>query len=184
LVYTPDLWRISGVKPVRSERQATNMNLRVTRIRFILAAAAVGLMISTAMAVGAQPKKGSYSYTSINGASGYPTYQVYFSVVGGAENRKLKNFTAQAGYLCGDPVSMGTIRVKNNGSFNGAGNAEDLGGNLYSARVSGKFKTKTKATGTLSAPCLGNAGDFTAKKGGFEVCVPAGPGCRALSTRE
>jgi hypothetical protein len=156
--------------------------VRASAIRnlIIIMVASLGLTLSSAIpAGGAQPKTGGYGYTVINGASGYATFVLTFKVKGDPGHLKVKKFWFAAFYACGSPVTVKAMRIKPSGKFRGTGKGEDLGGDTYTAKVKGKFKTKTKAVGLISGGCMGEPGQkFVAKKGGNETCNPDGPGCR------
>jgi opacity protein-like surface antigen len=126
-----------------------------TRLAALAALALAALLLTTAVAIAAQPKPGQYSQQKGN------RIVVSFTVKKG----KVTKFSAYP--KCAPvPAQIPAMKVKN-GKFAFKGKIKDVTGTELSVEISGTFTTTTKAKGSYrytSADCSDSKKSFTAKR--------------------
>jgi len=144
------------------------MKKQLPRVRSVLAVGCLAFLLLAATATGARPRAGDFKWCNYNTAGKFCEDILTFEVPGSRDRIKslfVSTYSCGAGYA--RPANP--IRVSNQGRFSFNGFLKGAG-SPKQARITGRFVSKRKATGTIKLPDCGSGSagtyNFTATRRG------------------
>jgi hypothetical protein len=131
------------------------MKKQLLRARPVLAVGCLTLLLVAATADGARPRAGDFKWCNYNAAGKFCEDNMTFEVPS-SRDRITQLFVST--YSCGAGYARpaNPIRVNNQGRFSFNGFLKGAG-SPKQARISGRFVSRRKATGTIRMPDCGSA---------------------------
>jgi hypothetical protein len=152
-------------EPTQGEQMIRSTRQTLTVAMCTLIALLGGVLVGPPAAA-AVPQTGHFYYYKTY-AQGHAANQIEFDVAKVGNKLKVKGFT-WTGYTCGVLTVSKKLTVSPKGKFKFNGEATSGGGQKMGLKVTGKFKTKTKAkvtvVGTDSADSCGGVEKATVKR--------------------
>jgi hypothetical protein len=130
------------------------MKKHLLRVRSVLAVGCLALLLLAATATGARPRAGDFKWCNYNSEGKFCQDTVTFEVPNSRDRIKqlfVATYSCGAGYA--RPANP--IRVSDQGRFSFNGLLKGVG-SPKQARITGRFVSKRKATGTVRLPECGS----------------------------